>query len=215
MPHSGLSIVPHTDGARIVNYHQYGHTTLLEGLLTHFQYCYRRGCLVWPRGFSAQQRIIFPIVYAALETNVLYTAPSWYRAADGNGEYTRVIGKGLFAATVVSTNTRLIRFKGSIITLDVYNERVADGKGGYAIHLNATSVLDCYDVRESCLASMTNSPRHLRTNKAGLAAQAEANCRLVVSNPAQGIVHLHTTRRVLSNTEFFWDYGADYVFPVV
>ena len=71
-----------------------------------------------------------------------------------------------------------------------------------------------YDTRGICFASMANSPRNVRTEKEQLPVQAASNCRLVVSNPAQGIVHLETTRRIPANTEFFWDYGDEYVFPV-
>lgn len=94
-PHSGLGIVQHTCGAKVVTYHQYGHHVLQEALITHFQYAYSRSCLVWPRGFSAQQRAIFPIRHAPLESNVLYVAPSWYRAVAANNTYTQQIGKGL------------------------------------------------------------------------------------------------------------------------
>ena len=39
---------------------------------------------------------------------------------------------------------RIAKFKGEIVTSEEMDVQKQNGKGGYAIRLNATSVLDCY-----------------------------------------------------------------------
>jgi hypothetical protein len=169
---------------------------------------------VWPRGFTPQQRALFPIQWAHYEANVLYRAPSWYCARSANGEYTRDIGTGLYSSVDLPANRRLVKFNGTVRTREEYEARVLEGKGGYAIHLNAENVLDCYDSQHLCYASMANSSTGVRTTKPGLSAHAQTNCRLVVSNPALGLAHLDTIRPVAAHKELFWVYGEDYIFPV-
>jgi hypothetical protein len=213
--HSGLGVIPPTRGAQERTYQQYAHQALQNALITHFEYSYRRGCVVWPRGFTPQQRAMFPVLPPNVQSNVLYKAPSWYLARDENGEYTTDIGMGLFSCIKIPANTRLLRFIGDVRPRAEYDQRVVEGRGGYAIQLNAHTVLDCYDHKATCYASMVNSPRHLRSTKPELPQIPNTNCRIVVSNPVQGVVHLETTTAVAEHTELFWNYGPDYVYPAV
>lgn len=87
------------------------------------------------------------------------------------------------------------------------------GMGGYAIKLNLLTVLDCYDQRSQCFACMANCFRNLRSSEPSLPFQPHENCEIVVSSTLQGIVYLKTTKFVCANTEFFWDYGDEYIYP--
>jgi hypothetical protein len=163
---------------------------------------------VWPKGFSHNQRALFP--HRQNRTcNVFYISPSWYTTNHGAD-----IGNGLYTSVNIKANIRLMNFMGAVVPLADYNQRVAAGRGGYAIHLNAATVLDCFDFRRECSASMANSPVGLHTLQPGLPAHPHSNCRIIVANTAQGTVYLETTQNICRQTELFWNYGTHYIYPI-
>lgn len=211
--HTGLSIVPRTRDARVVHYHQHDHGALNDALMTHFQYCYGRRCMVWPRGFSAQQRLTFPIALGTrLPVNVLYTAPSWYNGLDEQQQYTVPIGKGLFSCIRLGPEVRVVQFLGREMPRVEYEARCQERKGGYALHINEHSVYDCWEERHRCYASMANSPLQLRTARADLRSVPVANCRLLRGwSGGKVIFSLETSVAVPAHTELFWSYQRDYI----
>ena len=71
------------------------------------------------------------------------------------------IGAALFCHEVIPPKTRIINYVGKIISYTEYNALVLLGKGGYAIHLNSYSVLDCFETRRrwGCWTSLVNDAK--------------------------------------------------------
>jgi hypothetical protein len=71
------------------------------------------------------------------------------------------IGKGLFCTKPngFSKGDIVVPFHwaGKLLNRTDYLIQVQKGKGGYAVHLNKDSVIDFYDIKQCCPASMVNS----------------------------------------------------------
>ena len=211
---SGLGLIPHTSGAGITEFQNFNHRLLEYALQNHFTYCFARGHVVWPVGFSATQRVHFPRKSLLNSTwSSLYTAQSWCRARDPEtNQFTKTIGSGLFTSVAIARDQRLCTFSGVICTAEQYAEAEAAGRGGYAIHINADTLIDCYKTKHLCLASMANCGSNVRSMRSGVPTAVQNNCRLVVrSNPPSA--SLVSTCRIRKHEEILWDYGAEYVYP--
>ena len=138
----------------------------------------------------------------------LYIDRSDYLSS-GNGQS---IGQGLFAGLLIPAGTRIITYKGSILTKDEYNKKIlANGdieQRGYTLHLTLDTVLaDCskFANDSTCFASMANSPRntfHYKTGK-----KAKANSKIVTF--ASG-AYLVSTRSIPRYDEILTPYGVKY-----
>jgi len=138
----------------------------------------------------------------------LYIDRSDYLSS-GNGQS---IGQGLFAGLLIPAGTRIITYKGSILTNDEYNKKILtygdiDQRGSYTLHLTLDTVLDCSKFANdgTCFASMANSPRntfHYKTGK-----KANANSKIVTF--ASG-AYLVATRSIPRYDEILTPYGVKY-----
>ncbi len=202
---SGLTVIPATDGAAVVTYDPYAHGALESALKDHFQYCFQRGHVVWPRGFPHAQRVHFPGrgLLRNEEWSCLYMAPSWCRAGPN---HTTRIGNGLFTCVALTAGVRLCTFYGEVVSAAEYAVRVAAGFGGYGISITADRVLDCYSNKANCLASMANSPLNVVSVRTGVPVPCVSNAQLVVdvrSNSAS----LESTHAIAAHSEVLWPYG--------
>lgn len=83
---SGLGMIPATLGAAVVKFRINSHRVLEQALQVHFERAYRRGSIVWPKGFTHTQRADFPDLVLR-DNNVLYKAPSFLRVRNALGVY--------------------------------------------------------------------------------------------------------------------------------
>jgi hypothetical protein len=217
-------------GISLYSNQSHAHWTLKELLVKNFTHQYSIGDLYWPRLFKALNRKNFPkappinrVLEAGfqipiLQNNLLcckslYIKPSDLRASRDGKVYNITIGNGLFTSLPLKKNTKLGQFQGEIINLEMKEERILAGKGGYMINFNETMFLDCYDsaiVTKTCLLSLANSAYkcyNINTSK-----KATNNCKLVI-DPIQRTATIETLRYINANTELLYNYGNDYIFP--
>lgn len=220
---TGMGLVPPTDGAGTIVGATHRHKALQDALQIHFQFAYKRGAVVWPKGFTAHQRADFKLERnkARRVNNVFYKAPSFLRT--NNGEHK--VGLGLFSCIGYAPGNRLIKFIGIVRTREEYTAREEAGKGGYCLHLSNDSVLDCYDTRDVCYASHANNASNCHTLQAsfqdavagvdGLWA-AQNNCKLRVDRTTTpATVWLVATAVIPPHREILFPYGPLYRFPAV
>ena len=114
------------------------------------------------------------------------------------------IGYGLFCSTVIPAQTRFVTFIGKLRSNEEFNQRTTEGKGGYGIKVNKSTVLDCYDEAKAtvCMASMGNSPLHL------FGAPKE-NATLVIKGDRAYLVSLDI---IYPHTEILYKYGSIFKF---
>ena len=207
---SGLALIPATSGARVVPMDINRHDLLELALQRHFQYCFARGHVVWPRGFSHLTRALFPpISLLNTDFSCLYKAQSWCRRRNPDtGRYTEPIGYGLFTSIEIPAGTKLCRFYGNETTQEEYELADAEGRRGYAIKFNANLVLDCYEYRVDCLASMANCASGVRSVHSGRPTVVNNNCRLSLR-----AAYLVAEVVIPKHRELLWDYGPDYLYP--
>jgi hypothetical protein len=149
------------------------------------------------------------------ENKVLYLAKSWGYSLDEKTLYTRSIGLGLFSYKSYASEDVIGRFKGEIISCDSYKTEVAEGRGGFAIYLNSTTMLNCFAFKHICYASYSNDYRFIKICKTinGEFRNALESAKIVVSDVSKGAVYLVATKYIPAHTEIFINYGNDYVFP--
>jgi len=142
-----------------------------------------------------------------------YWAPSNLKVLDANGEYRLHIGAGLFCSESAPANKKICDYLGDIITAKTYQERDDAGYGGYALRINATTCLDCFNYKDYlCRASLANSP--LKAWDPVKNKKAKANCKIKINTRSgeQG-ASLWTTRFIPANEEFLVSYHNQYVMP--
>lgn len=221
---SGLTLLPPTDGATVLAYQTNRHSQLQSALQDHFEFAYKRGAVVWPKGFTAVQRADFARVGRGCTqserrvNNVLYKAPSYLRT-DGARDK---VGLGLFSCLSYRTDEPITKFVGEVISREEYDQRVQAGGGGYCIQLTHTTVLDCFNHRQKCYGSHANTANNCRTlqppveggesDEHGLFT-VQNNCRISVSSVVPGTVHLFATRNIPAHRELLFPYGVAYNFP--
>lgn len=215
-------MIPPTDGAEKLVGSSNRHQLLESALIEHFEYAYKRGCVVWPKGFTATQRADFPVGRATARRvhNVLYKAPSFLRT-DQTGQ---TVGLGLFSSIRYNKKEKIAQYKGEIITRAEYGEREAAGKGGYALHVSQTTVLDCYNHKAECFASAANTALgcHTKQRPAGVPLAENGlysvrnNCKFLVSNHTPvPTVWLVAKKNIAPHTELLTPYSNAYQLPAV
>lgn len=217
---TGLSLLPATLGATVVKCNLNHHRTLEKLLQIHFEYAYKRGCVVWPKGFTAAARADFPEV-AIRENNVLYKAPSHLRAKDTAGNHTADVGLGLYSCIDYKKDDRITEFNGVVRTKEQYETRVQEGKGGYAVQVDVDHVLDCWDMLKVDYASYANSAVGCMTlqpppgqERSETLYPVHNNCRVTVyTRQGKRRVCLVAAENIPAHRELLWPYGSCYVFP--
>ncbi len=136
---------------------------------------------------------------AALLERTVYTKVSDYITRQG-----LPIGNGLFPTISRSKGDAVVNFVGEIITRHEYNGRVANGYGGYAVQMSASEVLDCYNYKASCKASMCNDFHNIIHKIGG--AVGFANVNIVVDTKRQS-ARLVAMKGIPANTEMLTTYG--------
>ena len=119
------------------------------------------------------------------------------------------MGYGLFTSKLIPKITRIITNRGSIISINEYNEKVKSGEesGGYTLYLSHDYVLACYKyaMDGTCLASMANTNRNAieyESNK-----RAIANAKIVTTSCEAYIVSLC---EIDARSEILVPYGNRY-----
>ena len=110
-------------------------------------------------------------------------------------------GEGLFANRAIPSGTKVIEFKGKLLS---FEDQVAipPEKRGYIIQITNSIYLDCYDYANhpyacKCYASKANSP---------LETQFKANCRLVVCTRTR-TCSLDAIRNIEAGEELMYPYN--------
>ena len=160
--------------------------SFISKLCAAFTIQFEMELLQWPRNFSPHQKHI--LSKSRLERisdraeldlyNTLVVTDSSYRLLSINKEaYDVPIGKGLKAGVYYRPLERVLEWvDGERISKEVYDVRVEEGKGGYALKINAGEYMDFHAVRDRCKASMANDPSgcwDVSKNR-----KAKANCRM-------------------------------------
>jgi hypothetical protein len=161
------------------------HQYFVNKLCASFKIQYESNLISWPRSFSSLQKRLMPChrvadVAARADKEIydtLVVAPSKLKGIDKIGMYSVDIGLGLFAGIMYSEKSKIVQFKdGERISMDELSRRDANGKGGYALHINKVEAMDLFTVRHMCKASMANDPScawNTATNKSAI-----SNCVL-------------------------------------
>ena len=139
----------------------------------------------------------------------LFTATSHYVTLHEK----KCLGYGLFATRFIPKNSRIITFKGDILSVNQYNARVNAGeepRGYSTIYLTRDSVLACYKyaMNGTCLASMVNTVRNAIHHETG--ERAKVNSKLVHTSVEAYIV---SVKDIPTNCEIMMPYGNSYHMP--
>jgi hypothetical protein len=202
---------------------------LKDALQTSFTIQWIQQKLEWPKRFDNTQKSKLPLIRATIEMKrSLITKPSNLLAKDkSTGLFTRSIGKGLFSSLGYKRNDVIATFIGTIRSIPEYETicNLEPIRRSYSL-ISSTNgvVLDCYDHYKNglCNASYANSPSgcfNTITKK-----KAVENCRLVVTNEANGKKTFTLRAGILKegkrssqffyippNTELLWDYGDSFI----
>ena len=125
-------------------------------------------------------RPTFPTEYLFVRTSGLRSFNEETQA------YDRFIGRGLFTAARIPKSYIICEFIGDVISKEenAFNVWANSDRAGYQIGLTKEWILDCFDYKDICLASMANDYRNVfdtRTNQ-----MARMNAELVVVNKRVG-----------------------------
>ena len=143
----------------------------------------------------------------------LYHRPSTIRAVHPRTKQLVSIGKGLFSKLSYTNNETIIIFCGDLMSQAQYEQETTAGRGGYAIHLSETEVLNCYHKfkQNKCMASYANSPQGCVI--AGSKEKAKPNANLVVDRKNKS-ARIVANGNISPNTEILLTYRNAYRFPV-
>lgn len=132
----------------------------------------------------------------------MYRCPLYRKKSDYVTTNNETIGYGLFCSVDILEKSKFAIFCGDKITIEEFNKRKSNGKGGYGLRLDKKYILDCYNEAQSgvCLASMANSPLNLTTSP-------KANAKLIVNN---GQAYLVALSHIDKNHEILYNYGSLY-----
>jgi hypothetical protein len=197
-------------------------------LCSSFEKQYEMGLISWPRNFSKHQKVLMPCSRIAniairAERDIYDTfsiGPSKVMGLDVNtGRYNISIGSGLFSGLEFKKGQRVIDFKeGDKVSIAVYDQRVAAGEGGYALHINMCDVMDLYALRNSCKASMANDPTNTWNTVTN--DKSKANCQLRVFNKnMKSSFYLLAKTKISPGDEILFEYShkkgeqSSYIFP--
>jgi hypothetical protein len=211
---------------------QFGTTSQLEYnylrklLVTHFNQKVKMQQVVWPKSVKSNHRANIGYFSRAKQEaeNALYHKLSHLRCRNRNGEHTVLIGDGLFSHIMYFGKKRtpsgetdgepIAQFRGDIKSEEQYNNDARQGKGGYAIRINRSTVLDCWDKFNArlCKASWANSHKNCLDTITNTNAKANA---YITVNQTTHIVQLRALTIITPHTEILWEYQNEYVFPTL
>ena len=149
-------------------------------------------------------------------TEYLYVRTSGLRAFnEATQDYDKLIGRGLFTAARIPKGHIICEFIGDVISTEENNFNVwmNSDREGYQIQLSKEFVLDCFDYKDICLASMANDYRDVfdtRRNR-----MAEMNAELVVVNKRVGEIinryaYLYCIEDILPGAEVITWYSDEF-----
>lgn len=211
------------DREQYVRYSPGEYHLIREAIKEHFNHQYNLGLVGWPSRFEEKLKSRFPnqrseIVARLNEEHerVLYVQASTLR---GIHPFTNIpsvlIGDGLFARIAFHTNDHIADYNGELITSEEAEIRNERGHGGYMIHINRTTRLDCYNncMNHHCKASKANSNR--RAYNTATQMGALQNASMVVSTSRLGIVRvrLQATTNIPMHNEIITNYGNGFRYP--
>jgi translation elongation factor EF-1alpha len=131
-------------------------------------------------------------------SNHVEVKPSGFALEDEEKDWVVTIGLGLFALKYHDTNEIVAQFEGDIKLESSLHAT------GYAVKVSETHVLDCYDHKHHCRASMINSVNNALDTKTG--EPAVFNCRFYQQTNT-AIVTVRTRAPVHKGREFGSTYG--------
>jgi hypothetical protein len=179
--------------------------------------------LQWPRNFSPHQKHV--LSKSRLERisqraeldlyKTLVVSESNFRAFNPiTNMYDISIGKGLKAGVYYKPLDRVVEWiQGERISKMEYDIRVAAGKGGYALKINAGELVDFFEVRDQCKASMVNDPSgcwDVMLNR-----KAKVNCRMhAYIRKDKYTFYLKAIDHIYVGNEIAYNYDNEYIFPL-
>ena len=134
----------------------------------------------------------------------LYVMESNLRTQDYNGEFTRLVGMGLFTAEVLPKGSFVTSFSGQLINDVQRNQIVKAGKGGYIVSLKGEDFLDCYPQNNLCFASKANDP--YKAIDSITKKKAVSNCELVTTKTTAAL-RVKNDADVMPGSELLCCYG--------
>lgn len=120
--------------------------------------------LEWPKGMDNEDRSRLPLDRAMMEMfRAIHGQPSGLRAPDPTtGEYTRLVGRGLFSHMGYKYGEDIVTFVGVFRPRDEFDglSQTDPYRKSYALYVNQDLVLDCYEHAKAglCRASLANDP---------------------------------------------------------
>jgi len=192
---------------------------LQRRLITHFDVRYRLGLSTWPKRMSKKQVIRIPISQTVVEFNAirralamacdhLFVTESKVRIEDNlSGEYTKFLGKGLFTRHPIKAGETIAEFQGEWIEREEMLKRRSEGKEDYIIGLNKNLFLDCYNYRDICKASMTNSPVH--AFNLATRSIAKANAYIFRNDISKRVFLVANKADIKPGAEIIYNYNFD------
>jgi hypothetical protein len=107
-------------------------------------------------------------------------------------------------------------YNGELISVEESLVRDERGHGGYMLHVNATTRMDCYCncMNFRCKASKANSSS--RAYNTVTQCGAVTNARIVLSTSTSGVVRvrLQATKNIPMHTEIITNYGQGFRYPI-
>jgi hypothetical protein len=127
------------------------------------------------------------------------------------------VGQGLFARSIFNAGDAIVYYRGDLISVEAYQIRDRDGRGGYCVQITNDLVLDCYNnmLRGDCIASKANSNTNAfvaNNNGTEFVNAPPSNAVIVVDRRAK-TAYLRATKRIHPHEEILVPYGKTYVYP--
>ncbi|GAB1445448.1 hypothetical protein MASR2M41_11420 [Flammeovirgaceae bacterium] len=111
-------------------------------------------------------------------------------------------GKGLFTKKKIEKGTRIVEYKGEILTWKEVKE-LADDRNGYVFHINNKRCIDAWNYKKA-FGRYANDARGI-----GRIKGIKTNSEYVISDDKQKCF-IEATRDIPAWSEIFVEYGADY-----
>lgn len=164
-----------------------------EAIMIHWNHEYNLGRAKWPQRFNDNLKNLFPtqrnLIVSRLNEEyerVLYVQASTLRALDTTTNiYSLMIGDGLFSRRSYDVGDHIADYNGELINAEERELRDRRGHGGYMLHINRTTFIDCYNncMNFRCKASKANSSFNIANQGRG----AISNATMIFSNNSNGI----------------------------
>jgi len=156
-------------------------------------------------------------------TEYLYVQPSNLRTRHrGSRVYNVPIGNGLFTSKRIPEGFVIAVFMGDIIPSDINDMAIEldPTRDGYQVELSEGNILDCYDYKNYCLASMANDFRHcfdLETNRRAIqnADIVTVNRKRKEDDSWERYAFLKATKEIPPFTEVITYYGKKFRMPLM